>query len=69
MGELRPPGERVKIEITLPPKLYRELLEAAAVANCLGDDNQISAARFAQEAVESVLASRRLEKLSRAVCA
>lgn len=58
----------MKIEITLPRELYRELVEAAEVTNCLGDNHQFSPARFAQEAVESVLASRRLERLTR-VCA
>lgn len=55
---------RVKVEIDLPRTLYRELVEAAQMANCLGDDHEISPERFAQEAVESLLASRRLERRS-----
>lgn len=53
----------MKVVVDLPPVLYRELEDAAAMANCLGDNNQISPARFAREALESVLASRRLSKI------
>lgn len=58
----------MKVLVELHPVLYRELLDAAATANCLGDDNEISPARFAREAVESVLASRRLERIEMKKC-
>lgn len=52
----------MQITITLPRELGREL-KAAAAACALGDE-RISPALFAQEAVESVLASRRLPKIA-----
>lgn len=56
----------MKVVINLPTELGREL-KAAAAACALGDE-KISPALFAQEAVESVLASRRLPRIAPGRC-
>jgi hypothetical protein len=52
----------MRITITLPRELGRELKAAAAA--CAFGDERLSPALWAQEAVESVLASRRLPKIA-----
>jgi len=52
----------MRVVINLPHELGLEL-RAAAAACALGDE-KISAALWAQEAVESVLASRRLPRIA-----
>jgi hypothetical protein len=52
----------MKVVINLPTELGRELKAAAAA--CAFGDERLSPALWAQEAVESVLASRRLPKIA-----
>ncbi len=52
----------MKITITLPRELGRELRQAAAA--CAFGDERLSPALWAKEAVESVLASRRLPRVA-----
>jgi len=56
----------MRITITFRTELGRELKEAAAA--CALGNERISPALFAQEAVESVLASRRLPRIAPGRC-
>jgi hypothetical protein len=52
------------LTIKLPPALYEELHLAAADCGELDEHEVCSPEDFARECIESVLASRRLERLS-----
>ena len=52
----------MKLVIELRPTLYNELIEAAQRSACPDVDQVVTAQEFTQEAVESILADRRLKK-------
>jgi hypothetical protein len=56
----------MKVVINLPTELGRELKAAAAA--CAFGDERLSPALWAKEAVESVLASRRLPRVAEGRC-
>ena len=55
----------MKITLDLRPTLYQELVEAAKRVSHLELDGTYTAQEFAQEAIEAVLASRRLDRFTR----